>query len=145
MNATFWGTVNVIIFLIPDHVVDALSFAGAALPTCMIHLMPTMLRSRSIPSSSLDSKTVLPLAVTAAALLLTYLYIVLRYKRFKQYADLPQMEASLLWGHWKHIYRFIQSGKQSGHPGRFLISYCASKLIAKVTIYGRRQISFLSP
>ncbi|KUI67583.1 hypothetical protein VM1G_02817 [Cytospora mali] len=58
----------------------------------------------------------LPLAVALAALLGTYLYNQLRYKRFKQYAIFPQMPTSLFLGHLQHIDHYIRSGKPNGHP-----------------------------
>lgn len=59
----------------------------------------------------------LPVVVAAAVLLGTYLYSQLHYKRFKQYAQFPQLPTSLLFGHLKYLDQFIRSGKLNGHPG----------------------------
>lgn len=59
------------------------------------------------------------LVASATALLIIYCYTKLRYKRFRQYADFPQMPSSLILGHLKIMTRFIRTGKPNGHPGRF--------------------------
>lgn len=59
----------------------------------------------------------LPVVVAAAILIGTYLYSQLRHKRFKQYAQFPQLPTSLLLGHLKYVDQFIRSGKLNGHPG----------------------------
>ncbi|KAI3328552.1 cytochrome P450 [Ustulina deusta] len=58
----------------------------------------------------------LPLVFGAAALLLSYCYARLRYKRFSQYAHLPQMPTTLILGHLKTMDSFIRGGKPNGHP-----------------------------
>ncbi|KAI1741307.1 cytochrome P450 [Xylaria scruposa] len=58
----------------------------------------------------------LPLIISAAALLVSYCYVKLRYKRFNQYADLPQLPSTLILGHLKVMDHFIRMGKPNGHP-----------------------------
>ncbi|KAI0540097.1 cytochrome P450 [Xylaria digitata] len=58
----------------------------------------------------------LPLVFGAAALLLSYCYARLRYKRFSQYAHLPQMPTTLILGHLKTMDSFIRRGKPNCHP-----------------------------
>ncbi|KAI0024607.1 cytochrome P450 [Xylariomycetidae sp. FL0641] len=58
----------------------------------------------------------LPFAVAGLALLISYLYNLLRYKRFKQYAHLPQMQPSLALGNLKAMGEMIRAGPPNGHP-----------------------------
>ncbi|KAJ2990768.1 hypothetical protein NUW58_g2791 [Xylaria curta] len=58
----------------------------------------------------------LPLVFGAAALLLSYFYARLRYKRFSHYAHPPQMPTTLILGHPKTIDTLIRGGKPNGHP-----------------------------
>ncbi|KAJ8122726.1 hypothetical protein ONZ43_g1147 [Nemania bipapillata] len=56
------------------------------------------------------------LVLGATALLLSYCYVRLRYKRFSEYAHLPQMPTTLILGHLKTMDSFIRGGKPNGHP-----------------------------
>ncbi|KAI0860528.1 cytochrome P450 [Xylaria cubensis] len=58
----------------------------------------------------------LPLIISATALLVSYCYIKLRYKRFNQYAVFPQLPSTLILGHLKIMDHFIRMGKPNGHP-----------------------------
>lgn len=58
------------------------------------------------------------LVIGAAALLISYCYVKLRYKRFNQYAHFPQLPTSFLFGHLKSVDSLIRGGKPDGHPGR---------------------------
>lgn len=52
-------------------------------------------------------------------LLLLYLFQDLRYRRFKQYAGIPQPKSSLIWGHMKTLHEVIQRGAPDRHPDYF--------------------------
>ncbi|KAI0896091.1 cytochrome P450 [Annulohypoxylon nitens] len=56
------------------------------------------------------------LVFAGLALLGSYLYGRLHYKRFRQYVFFPQMPTSLILGHLKHVDFFIRAGKPNGHP-----------------------------
>ncbi|KAI1112681.1 cytochrome P450 [Nemania sp. NC0429] len=56
------------------------------------------------------------LVVCAVVLLTLYCYTKLQYKRFCQYASLPQVTPSLALGHLKIVDHFIRTGKPNGHP-----------------------------
>ncbi|KAI0003480.1 cytochrome P450 [Xylariaceae sp. FL0662B] len=56
------------------------------------------------------------MVVTALAVLGTFLYMKLRYKRLNQFASFPQMPPSVLLGHLKTMDYFIHAGKPNGHP-----------------------------
>ncbi|KAF5012253.1 hypothetical protein FDECE_1634 [Fusarium decemcellulare] len=58
----------------------------------------------------------IPIVVVALSLLVTYLYTTLRFKRFKQYAHLPQLPPSLLWGHMRVYDEFMKRGNKDRHP-----------------------------
>ncbi len=58
-----------------------------------------------------------PVLLTAAVLLVSYLYSRLRYLRFKQYAHIPQLPSNLLLGHLKTFGEFMQRGIVDRHPG----------------------------
>ncbi|KAI0512990.1 cytochrome P450 [Xylaria bambusicola] len=57
----------------------------------------------------------LPLLLTSLIALGTYLYITLRYKRFSQYAHIPQFPSSLLLGHLKTMDEYIRRIPADGH------------------------------
>ncbi|KAI1825848.1 cytochrome P450 [Xylaria intraflava] len=57
-----------------------------------------------------------PLIASATALLISYFYAKLYYKRFRQYANFPQMPTSLILGHLKIMDHFIRTSKPNGHP-----------------------------
>ncbi|KAK5636947.1 hypothetical protein RRF57_012659 [Xylaria bambusicola] len=59
----------------------------------------------------------LPLILTSFIALGTYLYITLRYKRFSQYAHLPQLPPSLLLGHLKTMDEYIRRNPADAHTG----------------------------
>ncbi|KAI8954382.1 cytochrome P450 [Xylaria longipes] len=58
----------------------------------------------------------LPLIISATALLVSYCYAQLRYKRLNQYANFPQMPTTLILGHLKIMDHFIRIGKPNSHP-----------------------------
>ncbi|KAJ3546154.1 hypothetical protein NM208_g2144 [Fusarium decemcellulare] len=58
----------------------------------------------------------IPIVAAALSLLVTYLYTTLRFKRFKQYAHLPQLPPSLLWGHMRVYDEFMKRGNKDRHP-----------------------------
>ncbi|KAI1264041.1 cytochrome P450 [Xylariaceae sp. FL1019] len=57
-----------------------------------------------------------PLIFASLAVLGTYLLVKLRYKRFTQYAHLPQLPPSLLLGHLKTMDEYIRRGRADRHP-----------------------------
>ncbi|KAI9150502.1 putative sterigmatocystin biosynthesis P450 monooxygenase stcS [Paramyrothecium foliicola] len=57
-----------------------------------------------------------PLLFTVASLLVTYLYIGLRHKRFQQFAKFPQLTPSLVWGHVKKFQSISVGGNADRHP-----------------------------
>ncbi|KAI0154588.1 cytochrome P450 [Xylariaceae sp. FL1272] len=57
-----------------------------------------------------------PLIFASLAVLGTYLLVKLRYKRFTQYAHLPQLPPSLLLGHLKTMDEYIRRGRANRHP-----------------------------
>lgn len=60
-----------------------------------------------------------PLLLAALVLLASYLYNKLRYKRLRQYANFPQLPASVLFGHLKVFDEYIERGaadRDSGNP-----------------------------
>jgi len=63
-----------------------------------------------------------PLLFAAVPLLLLYLFQDLRYRRFKQYAGIPQPKSSLIWGHMKALHEVIQRGAPDRHPGEELFA-----------------------
>jgi len=57
----------------------------------------------------------LSIALLALPAFLLYLYLALRYRRFKQYAHFPQVKPSLVWGHLKAVGDFHQRrGEKNG-------------------------------
>ena len=56
------------------------------------------------------------LLLAAVLVLLSYLYAKLRYKRFKQYASLPQLPPSLLLGHLGAFDEYNRRGPPAQHP-----------------------------
>ncbi|KAI1468961.1 cytochrome P450 [Daldinia caldariorum] len=56
------------------------------------------------------------LVFAAFSLLAAYLYNKLRYKRFRQYADIPQLPPSLLLGHLKLMGEYLARGPADRHP-----------------------------
>ncbi|KAM7191691.1 Cytochrome P450 [Rhypophila sp. PSN 637] len=61
----------------------------------------------------------MPVLFTAATLLFSYLctkVTKLRYLRFAQYAHIPQLPTSLLWGHLKTLGEFTKRGINDRHP-----------------------------
>ncbi|OLN86610.1 putative sterigmatocystin biosynthesis P450 monooxygenase stcS-like protein 3 [Colletotrichum chlorophyti] len=55
------------------------------------------------------------IALLALPALLLYLYSAMAYRRFKQYAHIPQVKPSLLWGHLKAINDFhLKRGEKDG-------------------------------
>ncbi|KAI1352317.1 cytochrome P450 [Xylaria sp. FL0043] len=57
-----------------------------------------------------------PVLLTCLFILATYLYLKLRYKRFTQYASLPQLPPTLLLGHLKTMDEYIRRGAADRHP-----------------------------
>ena len=57
------------------------------------------------------------LAFAAVAVLATYLYTVVHHKRFRQFADFPQLAPSLIWGHLKVFDAYSKLGSKDEHPG----------------------------
>ncbi|KAI1391550.1 cytochrome P450 [Hypoxylon trugodes] len=62
-----------------------------------------------------------PLVLTALLLLAAYLYNRLRYKRFQQYASIPQLPPSLLLGHLKYMGDYLAQGPADRHPDSVFI------------------------
>jgi hypothetical protein len=58
-----------------------------------------------------------PIVLAALALIGTFLYRRLRYKRFDQHAGFPQMPVHLLLGHLMTIDNFMKDVPSDGHPG----------------------------
>ncbi|RSL74284.1 hypothetical protein CEP53_000392 [Fusarium sp. AF-6] len=57
-----------------------------------------------------------PFAIAALSLLITYLFTKLRFKRFKQYAHLPQLSPSLIWGHMLVYDEISKHAQRDRHP-----------------------------
>ncbi|KAI1312023.1 cytochrome P450 [Xylaria venustula] len=57
-----------------------------------------------------------PIFLASLLALATYLYLKLRHKRFNQYASLPQLQSSLLWGHLKTVNDYARHGEADRHP-----------------------------
>ncbi|OTA63681.1 cytochrome P450 [Hypoxylon sp. EC38] len=62
-----------------------------------------------------------PLVLAALLLLAAYLYNKLRYKRFQQYAGIPQLPPSLLLGHLKFMGDYLAQGPADRHPDSVFI------------------------
>lgn len=60
--------------------------------------------------------TFLSVLLAASALLLTHVYLKLRQRRFKQFAQLPQLPTSLVWGHLRLYSEFRSRGPKDRHP-----------------------------
>ncbi|KAM5377897.1 hypothetical protein ACJZ2D_004801 [Fusarium nematophilum] len=56
------------------------------------------------------------LVLAAMSLLITYLFMKLHFKRFKQYAHIPQLPPSLIWGHMLVYDKFSKRGPKDQHP-----------------------------
>ncbi|XXH02119.1 hypothetical protein Hte_008487 [Hypoxylon texense] len=61
------------------------------------------------------------LVLAASLLLAAYLYTKLRYKRFQQYAGIPQLSPSLLLGHLKFMGDYLAQGPADRHPDSVFI------------------------
>ncbi|KAJ2990196.1 hypothetical protein NUW58_g3073 [Xylaria curta] len=57
-----------------------------------------------------------PVLLAFLFVLATYFYVKLNHKRFSQYASLPQLPPTLLWGHLKTMNEYIQRGEPDRHP-----------------------------
>ncbi|EGX93679.1 Protein kinase-like domain [Cordyceps militaris CM01] len=64
----------------------------------------------------IDPMTFLSVLLAASALLLTHVYLKLRQRRFKQFAQLPQLPTSLVWGHLRLYSEFRSRGPKDRHP-----------------------------
>lgn len=53
----------------------------------------------------------------ATALVITYLYNRLRYRRLLQHAKIPQVPPSLLLGHLRTLDELMKRGPADRHPG----------------------------
>ncbi|KAI1208156.1 cytochrome P450 [Annulohypoxylon truncatum] len=62
----------------------------------------------------------------AGTLLVTYLYMRLRYVRDKQYAHIPQLPNHILWGHLKVFGEFMSRGIHDRHPDKIFEEIWAS-------------------
>ncbi|KAI2780490.1 cytochrome P450 [Daldinia loculata] len=62
-----------------------------------------------------------PLVLAGLSLLAAYLYNKLRYKRFQQYAGIPQLPPSLLLGHLKLMGEYLARGPADRHPDSVFI------------------------
>lgn len=51
------------------------------------------------------------------AIVVSYAYSRLYYRRFRQFATIPQLPPSLLWGHLQAFDTFTRSGPKDRHPG----------------------------
>lgn len=54
------------------------------------------------------------IALLALPALLLYLYAAVYYRRFKQFANYPQVKPSLIWGHLKITNEFHQRRDEKG-------------------------------
>jgi len=61
----------------------------------------------------------LSLALLAGAVV-TYLSYSLHYRRLRQYAYLPQLKPSLLWGNLKTLGDLLMKGDPRRHAGEFI-------------------------
>lgn len=74
-----------------------------------------------------------PIVLAALALIGTFLYRWLRYKRFDQHAGFPQMPVHLLLGHLMTIDNLMKDVPSDGHPGASLASACVPQPRAMLT------------
>lgn len=58
------------------------------------------------------------LLLAVLALVATYLFTQLYHKRFKQFASLPQLPPSLVWGHMLVYDEFTKREAKDLHPGK---------------------------
>ncbi|KAK1762225.1 cytochrome p450 [Phialemonium atrogriseum] len=56
-----------------------------------------------------------PFLLAAIPLLVVYLIREIHYRRFKQHADLPQLQPSFIWGHLKAFNEFLSRGSPDRH------------------------------
>lgn len=54
-------------------------------------------------------------------LLAVYIYTKLKYVRFKQYSEFPQLKPSLVWGHMRALYEVMKRGPLDRHFGQCCI------------------------
>ncbi|TDZ32564.1 putative sterigmatocystin biosynthesis P450 monooxygenase stcS [Colletotrichum spinosum] len=83
-----------------------------------------------------------PVALLALPALLVYLYSAVRYRRFKQYAQWPQMPPSLVWGHLKVINDFMQKrGEKDGQVDPAFGDMCEAMGNPPVLLFDLRPVS----
>lgn len=63
-----------------------------------------------------------PLLAAITVLVLSFTFRRLRYIRFQQYANFPQLPSSLLLGHLKAFGEFIKANKPDAHPDMAMIA-----------------------
>ncbi|KAK8137125.1 Cytochrome P450, partial [Apiospora sp. TS-2023a] len=61
-------------------------------------------------------RPLLAFAIAAVVIIVTLLYQNIYYRRLRQFAHLPQLPPSLIWGHLKHFNDFTKRGKLDRHP-----------------------------
>lgn len=59
--------------------------------------------------------------IAGIALLVTYLYSMIRHKRLHQYASFPQLPPSLVLGHLQTVDEYIRSAPPKAHPGDYTV------------------------
>ena len=79
-----------------------------------------------------------PILLAALSLMATYLYNKLHYKRFKQYAQLPQMPPTLMLGNLKTLDDLIKRGEPDRHPGRYLARLFVRCAVTGSNLWWRR-------
>lgn len=57
----------------------------------------------------------------AIALLVPYLYRVIRFKRLHQFARFPQLPPSAVLGHLQTVDDFVKRSAPGAHPGSYLL------------------------
>lgn len=72
-------------------------------------------------ASSTSGERLVCALLTLLAISVTYLYIRMYHARYKQYATLPQLPTSLLWGHLQTFHTFSQGGPADQHPGTVML------------------------
>jgi hypothetical protein len=60
------------------------------------------------------------LVLLALPLVATYLAATIWHRRFKQFANFPQLKPSLIWGHLKTVHEYTLKGPPGIHHGMSL-------------------------
>lgn len=76
------------------------------------------LKILQLPGCKSRATMLVTILIAAIPLLALLLFHKIRYYRTKQYADIPQLQPSLLWGHLKALNELVKSNKPNLHVGK---------------------------